>query len=379
MVVKSHSGDNGNDFFLNVLQRAGVETFQVNDMPVRTLDELGVADPVLQTMFSMLPSSARYGIQRMVGYFRDRQTDVAYLWQDGAVLFGVLAALIAGVPRIVICLRGLPPNLRKERFRPEYEDMYSALARVPNVRFAANTRSVSAAYSDWLGIPMGDFHIVPNGVDKLRVRKASEAEAQQWAEFDDLTADATATIGSVFRFEAVKRPLLWIKFAETYLQEHPRTRFVLVGGGTLLGEAQELAEKKGISERILFVGNSNNVGMWLEKLDTFVLLSRYEGLPNVLVEAQRAGVGVVSTPAGGACDVFQDGLTGHALSCSERPCVDEICGKVFEMVQRTQSGPDVGRKAASMASRSYSTKAMLESTVSLLSDPLKPAALLAGE
>jgi hypothetical protein len=58
-------------------------------------------------------------------------------------------------------------------------------------------------------------------------------------------------------------------------------------------------------------------------MDVLVLLSRYEGLPNVLIEAQYMGVRVVTTPAGGAAECVIDGTTGHVLGCAERPDYEE--------------------------------------------------------
>jgi glycosyltransferase involved in cell wall biosynthesis len=125
------------------------------------------------------------------------------------------------------------------------------------------------------------------------------------------------TIGGVFRFAKDKRPKLWIRFAQYHLAQHPESRFILVGGGDMLSESIELAEELGISHRILFVGASKEVGYWMNKMDVLVLLSRYEGLPNVLIEAQMMGIPVVTTPAGGATECFLDGLTGFSLDCAE--------------------------------------------------------------
>src|SRR4029078_8223636 len=109
-----------------------------------------------------------------------------------------------------------------------------------------------------------------------------------------------------------------------YLRKHPKTRFLLVGDGRLLPKAQELAEELGIANRILFTGRSTRLGFWMSKMDVFVLLSRYEGLPNVLIEAQYMGVRVVTTPAGGAAECLIDGVTGHVLGCAEQPDYDAI-------------------------------------------------------
>src|SRR4029078_1718468 len=116
-----------------------------------------------------------------------------------------------------------------------------------------------------------------------------------------------------------------------YLRKHPKTRFLLVGDGRLLPKAQELAEELGIANRILFTRRSTRVGFWMSKMDVFVLLSRYEGLPNVLIEAQYMGVRVVTTPAGGPAKCLIDGVTGHVLDCAENPDFDMMIEKVHDL------------------------------------------------
>ena len=82
--------------------------------------------------------------------------------------------------------------------------------------------------------------------------------------------------------------------------------------------------------RILFPGRTKDVPSWLEAFDVFLLTSRIEGLPNVLIEAQSAGVPVVSTVAGGSSETFMDGITGY-LSASDDP--DDLAKAVSLILQ----------------------------------------------
>jgi glycosyltransferase involved in cell wall biosynthesis len=198
---------------------------------------------------------------------------------------------------------------------------------------------------------------------------------RRWNEFVEATGDAEHTIGSVFRFNTDKQPLLWIRFAARYLRRHPKSRFVMVGGGRLLPNAQQLADELGISDRILFVGSSNRVGYWMSKMDVLVLLSRYEGLPNVLIEAQYMGVRVVTTPAGGAAECLIDGVTGHVLECAEKPDLEDIVRSVHDLARRSGDravfeGGGVGR---TFLDAHFSIPHMLAQYVSCTSQELRAA------
>jgi glycosyltransferase involved in cell wall biosynthesis len=101
-------------------------------------------------------------------------------------------------------------------------------------------------------------------------------------------------------------------------------------------------------------------------MDIFVLLSRFEGLPNVLIEAQMCGVPVVSTPAGSAEDTFLNGETGFLLPDVENPDIDEIVEGV-ELVSNTMAGrPEICARASDRAMEIFSVSSMIKGTVSHL-------------
>lgn len=371
VVVKSLSRENNHDFFLPMIACEEVEAYQIDNMTPARPAQLANEDGDLRHLLPLVPAHAAYGTQRLVEHFRRHRTEVAYIWQDGAVLFAALAALVAGVPRIVLNVRGLPPVLRPHLFRREYEPMYRALAEVPGVEFMSNSQAAAKAYCDWLGLPLERFTIVHNGVEHLPP-EPGESDEERWQKFERRTAGASETVGGVFRIDVDKRPELWIEFAHAYWQQRPNARFVLVGSGPLLPQVRQRAVELGVVDRILFVGRSSSVGYWLDKMDAFVLLSRFEGLPNVLIEAQLAGIPVVTTPAGGACETFSPGVTGLATDSVEAVDLEALCAKVAHVVDWRRSDPGLADRIRAIASERFSTALMVERTVDLLVSP--PAA-----
>jgi glycosyltransferase involved in cell wall biosynthesis len=372
VLVRSYDPDLGKDFYLDELQSAGVVLHQINEFrPVHPKNQ-GIDDPEMLALLNYLPSSVNYGVKRLVDYFRDSSMETVSVWQDGACLFAGLAALIAGVPHIQLAIRGLPPSMRHHMFRPEYEAFYRAMAQVPGVSFISNNVTAGQAYADWLDIPFDRFAIVYNGVEPMRIDPSPSCKSR-WNAFVKATSDAEHTIGSVFRFNTDKQPLLWIRFAARYLKQHPKTRIVMVGGGRLLPNAERLAEELGISQRILFVGSSNRVGNWMSKMDALVLLSRYEGLPNVLIEAQYMGVPVVTTPAGGAAECLNDGVTGHVLDSAEKPDPERLIEAVRDLACRSDSSDmfEVGGVGRTFLDAHFSIPHMLAQYVTCTRDMLR--------
>ena len=374
VIVKEHAREGVSDFFLGDLQEAGVPVCQINEMkPVKANNQVSLG-PDLAHLLNMLPSQVHYGVARLSPHYRATQPDVVSLWQDGACLFGALAALFAGVPRIQLVFRGLPPNIRTNRFKPEYELLYRALARIPGIEFVCNSRSGATAYAEWLDLPVERITVLYNGVE-FSNETPTETECEKWERFVASTADATETIGGVFRFESDKRPLSWIRIAAAYLRERPKARFVIVGDGRLLPAAEEKAKILGISERLLFAGNSRAVRFWYDRMDVKLLSSRFEGLPNVLIEAQSRGCPVVSTPAGGAAECFAPGLTGHLLDCAENPDIELACERIRHLVDLRQSEKDRMSEETRNFVRRFAVEEVIENFTTICNRPLQSAVL----
>ena len=82
---------------------------------------------------------------------------------------------------------------------------------------------------------------------------------------------------------------------------------VILGDGKLLKAITRLAKQLGIGDRVHFMGAVDNPQNWYAHAELFVLSSRWEGWPNVLVEAMAHGCPVVSF----ACPTGPDEIITH--------------------------------------------------------------------
>jgi glycosyltransferase involved in cell wall biosynthesis len=85
---------------------------------------------------------------------------------------------------------------------------------------------------------------------------------------------------------------------------------VWIGDGPLRAKIERMAQKLGMSDRMLFTGNRRDVEALLPGMDVFAMASRYEGLPCAIVEAMSAGLPVVATAVNAVPDVVIAGETG---------------------------------------------------------------------
>lgn len=70
---------------------------------------------------------------------------------------------------------------------------------------------------------------------------------------------------------------------------------MLIGDGEQEQDIRKKVEEYHIGDKVLFIGVVSNTEDYLQAMDVFALPSRFEGLPNVLIEAQTAGIKCISS------------------------------------------------------------------------------------
>lgn len=353
------------DFFLPVLQDSGVATAVLADLPQPDDASVLGEDPYrLRDILPLLPEDLQVNTLKLVPYFRENQTDTAYLWQDGGVLTAALAALIAGVPRIVTSFRGLPPNLRPELMRPQMPMLYRELAQVPGVSFTANSQATAAAYEDWLHLPRGFVRVIHNAVPELTAEAAPEDEGI-WQGIEAASPGCTKTVLGIFRFDHNKRPDLWVRLACDYARTHTDTRFVILGAGVEQNRCRKIIDDERMAHHVFLPGATRHVGFYLHRADLVMHLARFEGLPNVLIEAQLASRPVLATPAGGTAEVVRHGETGLILPDNMNPTAEEILEALDFLLSDKERLAKMGAAAKMHSRESFLIDRILEMTLSV--------------
>ena len=127
-----------------------------------------------------------------------------------------------------------------------------------------------------------------NAIDLDRFRFNAEARAQARADLG-LVGNQFA-IGHVGRFTAQKNHAFLIDVFTEVAKRRDDAVLLLVGTGEAGASVKALVDERGLTDRVKFLGQRNDVNRLYQAFDAFVLPSLYEGLGLVGVEAQASGL-----------------------------------------------------------------------------------------
>jgi glycosyltransferase involved in cell wall biosynthesis len=209
----------------------------------------------------------------------------------------------------------------------------------PTAAYARSIREVSER----------KLHVIVNGVDLDQFALPDAARARARARWQ-LPHDAWV-IGTVGRMAAVKDHPTLLRATAPLLA--PRTRLVIAGDGPEAQATRALAHELGVAPWVHFTGVCDEVPLLLQALDLFVLSSRVEGMPLVLLEAMAAGLPIVATAVGGVPETVDDVARlvppgdEHALRAA-----------IQELGQNRHGGVELGRRGRERAYSHHSVTRM---------------------
>ncbi len=168
-----------------------------------------------------------------------------------------------------------------------------------------------------------DIEVIPNFIDKTKY-SASFTDCQRSL----MANDDEKILTHISNFRKVKR-IPDVIHIFNKVQERIPAKLVMVGEGPEKEGAERLCEKLGISDKVIFLGNSNEIDRILCFSDLFLLPSETESFGLAALEAMINKVPVISSNAGGIPEVNEEGVTGFL---SEIGDVDDMAKNALKIL-----------------------------------------------
>ena len=197
-------------------------------------------------------------------------------------------------------------------------------------RIIAQTEEMRDELIDQIGIKRNKVIVLHNPIDKKTINKKIQNVNSPYPE------DGKKHIVAVGRFNHQKGfDFLIDAFIRVYEKNSKVELYIVgdssIGNGEVAKDVRSKAEKAGISSSVHICGYQANPYPYIKNADCFVLSSRWEGLPNVLIESLYLGTPVAAFKCIPIIErIIEEGKTGY---CAEKEDVSSLTQAIINTMQ----------------------------------------------
>jgi glycosyltransferase involved in cell wall biosynthesis len=274
-------------------------------------------------------------IVRLARRIRQSQADIVHTHGYFASTFGRLAAILAGMGRLVVHVHTTDLSLSRRHFLIE-----RCLAH-----FAHRVICISEAVQHFVErverIPACKTCVIYNGADwlhaevnpNLHVRLSRGLGAE-----DCVLASAGALVEN-------KGHRILLDALRLLTPEFPALKLLLVGDGPLRSELEEQVHRFNLSQNVKFTGVLQDVHSALVLADIFVLPTQHrEGLSLAILEAMQHGLPVISTWIGGIPEAVEHNRSGLLVPPGDAGALKDAIANLVADVSLRRSMGEAGKK-----------------------------------
>ena len=306
-------------------------------------------------------------LSRLTRLFRGTRPDIVHTHSGKAGILGRLAAARARVPVIVHTIHG-----------PSFGAFQSSLA---NLVFRGAERRAArvtthfvvvaeAMKRQYLAAGIGtesDYTRIFSGFDLqpfLAATNDSDLRARLGLQPTDVV------IGKIARLFKLKGHEDLLAVAPDLVQNNPRIKFLLVGGGEWRARFEAMAAAQGLKGHFIFTGllAPQQVAPLMGIMDVVAHLSSREGLARALPQAMAAGHPVVAYDSDGANEVCFEGETGFLVKAGD---LRGLRNRLLELAQNAELRAQMGERGRAFVKSRFSVEEMVEAIYGLYQDLMR--------
>jgi glycosyltransferase involved in cell wall biosynthesis len=263
-------------------------------------------------------------------------------------LVGRIAARRARIPRVVSGIRVAEQSARwhlwADRLTARMADRHVCVSQSV-ARFAARQS----------GLPAEKLLVIPNGIDTTAYGEGSTVRKADLAAFG--VPPARRAITFIGRLTPQKGVEWLLETAPGWIDRLPDCDLLLVGKGPLRPRLERLAEDLRIRHRVHFAGWQSNVAGILAASHLLVLPSRWEGMPNVVLQAMASRLPVLATDVEGVRELLGPSADAQTAAYGAS---ETFVGKLLGIMSNPPYAAKLGRKNRIQAETHFSLASMVE-------------------
>ena len=321
-------GPTYNAVFLTRYLSEDFETLLVGGMPeegeadsLHILEEYGI-EPLLLKEMKREPrfSHDRAAYMRLKAIIREFKPDIVHTHASKAGALGRKAALSMKVPVVVHTFHGHVFHSYFGKLKTfVFKTIERRLARRSSGIIAISNTQKKELADEHQICPSEKIEVIPLGFDLKRFQNSKELFREKTRQIYSLKEDEVA-VAIIGRLVPVKNHRMFLEVIRILSSEMKnKVSFFIVGDGTEKVLLEQEISEMNLPQNLKIVMTSwiKDIAAFNAGMDVICLTSNNEGTPVSLIEAQAAGIPVISTDVGGVRDIVQDEDTGYVVPQNE--------------------------------------------------------------
>lgn len=137
---------------------------------------------------------------------------------------------------------------------------------------------------------------------------------------------------NVGRLNEQKNQILLIESFKDVIKKYPNYKLLIYGEGSLKNELSMYIKDNKLNNNVKLCGNVDDIDNILKDKKGFILSSKYEGMPNALMEAMAVGVPCISTdcPCGGPRELIKNNINGLLVKSNDK---NELVSAMYKIIE----------------------------------------------
>lgn len=276
--------------------------------------------------------------------------EILYTFLFHANLLGRFAGRLAGVPHLI---SGIRVAEKRNRWHGRLDRWTNWLVE----RNVCVSRGVAEFVEQSIGLDPGKTVVIPNAVDMQRFADVDPADLASLG-----IPPGSIVMITIGRLEHQKGVDILLDAATRLVPLLPQMHFLIVGEGPDREKLQEKAQSAGIANHVHWAGFRDDVPQLLAASTALVLPSRWEGMPNVLLEAMAAGKPIIATDVEGVSEMILPDLNGSLVAPGDSQGLGDA-------IVRLAREPDLiskwGRESQRICQERFAIRTFVENHVKL--------------
>lgn len=299
-------------------------------------------------------------LPRLVRIIRSHQPDIVCTFMYHANVLGRVASKIARVPSVV-------SSIRNSVFGGAIADrLMAATDRLADFT-TTNSRLAAEALLERRVVARERLLVIPNAVDLKSDSEQSMTRSS--ALWDGI--DSRWLWLSVGRLEEQKGHDVTIRAMAELKGRGVDSHLIIAGSGGLESELVRLRDELGLQEDVTFLGYRTDISRLMTVSDGFILASRWEGLPNVVMEACAVGLPVLAADVGGVTEIIEDGVSGVVVRPDDSQTLSLAMGRLMSLERsRLDQMTALARKSVEQKFEANAVMAQWDALFSSLKSPV---------